>query len=416
MRILMVQTYHYYRGGDSTYMFNLTRLLEEHGHEVIPFAMQHPRNLETKWSSYFADEIDFPKLLAEKSPRSALKVLTTSTYNRQARACLTRLIEEVKPDLAHFHNIHGHLTTSIIGPLRKRGIPIVWTLHDYRLVCPNTTFLCGDEVCERCLPTNYFNVVRRRCKKGSLPASAIAMLTTYFDRLTRVPARIDRFITPSAFLKGKLVEGRIDPGRITVIPNCVDVSSFNVGQEQDYFLYFGRLSYEKGIDLLIRAVAEMAADGTLADAGAPKLKVVGEGPSLEELQALVDATAAPVEFLGFRTGDDLRDLLEGAQFVVVPSRWYENLPFSVMESLATGKPLLAADIGGIPEMVDDGVNGVLFEPGDVASLKTGIARLLGDADLRGRMSVAGRDKAERLYDRQGHYDRIKAVYDELLPG
>lgn len=405
MRVLMVQTFHYYRGGDSTYMFNLTGLLESRGHEVIPFAMKHPQNLPSDYSEYFSSEIDFPKLLEDFSPGSALSVVSKSIYNREAKRRIERLIDVVKPDIAHFHNIHGHLTTSIISPLRRRKIPIVWTLHDYRLVCPNTTFLRGDEICERCLPRKYYNVVLGRCKKGSLAASTMAMMTTCFDRITRVPARVGRFITPSAFLRGKLIEGKIAGSRITVIPNFVDVDSFDPGREEDYYLYFGRLSYEKGIDLLIRA-ASRTGKGTL--------KIVGEGPISDELRELAAGLGAPVEFMGFRTGDELKALLEGAQFVVVPSRWYENLPFSVMESLAAGKPLVAADIGGIPEMVEDDVNGLLFPNGDEERLASCLSRMLGDAELRRRMAAAGREKAERLYNADRHYSEVMKVYGEVL--
>ncbi|MBU8922102.1 MAG: glycosyltransferase family 4 protein [Bacteroidales bacterium] len=404
MRILMVQTYHYYRGGDSTCMFNLTSLLEQEGHEVVPFAMQHPQNLESPYSEHFSSEIDFPKMLEEFSVGTALSVVSKSIYNREAKARISRLIDEVKPDIAHFHNIHGHLTTSIMGPLRRKKIPIVWTLHDYRLVCPNTTFLRGGEICEKCLPRKYHHVLLGKCKKGSRAASLVAMMTTVFDRVSRVPARTSRFITPSAFLKGKLVEGRIDPAKISVIPNFVDVQSFNTGREEDYFLYFGRISHEKGIDLLIEAVSEMKVG---------RLKVVGEGPSSEELKKLVKQTGAPVEFLGFRSGDELRSLLEGAMFVVVPSTWYENLPFSVMEALAAGKPVIATDIGGIPEMVEDEGNGLLFPLGDVAALKGCLARLIEDGELRRAMSVACRKKAELLYNRDWHYDQIMKVYTEL---
>lgn len=410
----MIQTYHYNRGGDSTYMFNLSRLLEENGHEVIPFAMEHPKNLESPWSSYFTREIDFPRLLAERSPKSALEVVTKSIFNREARTAISRLIDDVQPDLAHFHNIHGHLTTSIMGPLTKQNIPIVWTLHDYRMVCPNTTFLSGDEICERCLPNNYYNAVLRRCKKGSLGASTIAMATSYFDRFTRVPQRVGKFITPSAFLREKLIEGKIDPAKIEVIPNFVDVKSFKTGREGNYFLYFGRLSYEKGIDLLIKAVSELNTEQQNGPGNPMKLKVVGEGPVKEELENLVLETGAPVEFLGFRTGDELRDLLEEAQFVVVPSRWYENLPFSVMEAMAAGKPLLASDIGGIPEMVENDVTGLLFPVGSIKDLKVGIKRLHRDSGLRASMSAAGRLKAETQFDRKSHFAKVSDIYKGLL--
>ncbi len=407
MRILMVQTFHYYRGGDSTCMFNLTGLLEENGHEVVHFAMSHPKNLPSPWSSYFSDEIDFPALLADRSPASALRVLTKSIYNGEARKRVAALVDEVKPDLAHFHNIHGHLTTSIIEPLRRRGIPVVWTLHDYRFVCPNTTFLCGTEICERCLPRKYYNVVLHRCKKGSAAASLIAMLTTCYDRMTRVPARVSRFITPSRFLKEKLVEGRISPQKIRWIPNFVDVAAFKTGGESDYFLYFGRLSYEKGVDTLIDAVAGISMPGA-------RLRIVGEGPASEDLERLAREKGGNIEFMGFRSGGELREILEGAQFIVVPSRWYENLPFSVMEAMASGKPVVATGIGGIPEMVEDGVNGFLFPLGDVNRLRGYLEKLIADPGLRKEMGLRGREKAEQLYDRRGHYDKIMEVYGEAL--
>lgn len=407
MKILMAQTFHYYRGGDATSMFSLTRLLEERGHEVIHFAMEHPENLPCPTSGYFSPEIDFPALLEDFSLSSAWKVSRGSIYNREARSRIARLADDVKPDIAHFHNIHGHLTTSIIEPLRMRGIPVAWTVHDYRLVCPNTTFLSGGEICERCLPARYWNVVLHRCKKGSAAASLVAMLSAVWDRASNVPARVGRFIAPSEFLRGKLIEGGIPRGKIERIPNFVDVESYRADAEEgDYYLYFGRLSPEKGIGTLIEAAAT-ACGG--------RLRIAGEGPMLEELKAKAFGECpGRVEFLGFVGGDDLRSLVERARFVVVPSQWYENLPYSVMESMAAGRPVVASAIGGIPEMVDDGVTGRLFPAGDAAALAGAIEELLADPGLRRSMGRAAREKAERLYAPGAHYDATMKIYNELL--
>ncbi len=406
MKILMVQTFFYYRGGDSTYMLNLTKLLEEKGHEVVHFAMEHPQNLPSPYSRYFVSEIDFPSLLAERSPRAAWKVLTRSIYSKEAKVKIARLVEDTKPDIAHFHNIHGHLTTSIIAPLRALGVPIVWTLHDFRQVCPNTSFLSHGEICERCLPDKFYNVVLHRCKKGSLAASFVAMVSMYYERLARVPSRVDRFITPSEFLRSKLIEGRFDPERIIAIPNFVDLEHYRNEGEDDYFLYIGRLLYEKGIDVLIRAVAKLESG---------RLLIVGEGPAAGELKALANELGTErVKFAGYLTGDELRMTIARAQFVVLPSRLYENLPFSIMEAFASGKPVVATDLGGIPEMVEDGVNGFLFPNGDVDALADRISRLLSDPELRARMGAAGREKVERLYNRERHYELISGVYDDVL--
>ncbi len=383
----MVQTFHFRRGGDSTCMLNLSTLLEEKGHEVVHFAMEHPRNLPSAHAEYFSSEIDFPGLLEDGSPSSAWKVLSKSIYNGEAREKIARLADDTKPDIAHFHNIHGHLTTSIIEPLRRRGIPIVWTCHDYRLVCPNTSFLSHGEICERCLPARYWNAPLQRCKKGSGPASLVAMLSSCWDRMTGVPRRIDRFITPSNFLRGKLIEGRISRGRITVIPNFTSLDVRADAPEGDYFIYTGRLLAEKGIDLLIRAAG--AVEGA-------RLLIVGEGPMEAELKSEAEKFGSGrVEFTGYLSGEDFERTVAGARFVVLPSRWYENLPFSIMEAMAAGKPVVATDIGGIPEMVDDGETGLLFPIGDEEALRSCLERMNSDAGLRREMGRKGRAKAER---------------------
>ena len=408
MRVLMVQTFHFRRGGDSTCMLGLSGLLEENGHEVVHFAMKHPRNLPSPHSEYFSSEIDFPSLLERSSPASAWKVLTKSIHNGEARRKIARLADDTKPDIAHFHNIHGHLTTSIIEPLVRRGIPIVWTCHDYRLVCPNTSFLSHGEVCERCLPVRYWNAPLQRCKKGSLPASAVAMLTSCWDRVTGVPRRVDRFITPSRFLRGKLIEGRIDRSKITAIPNFTDLDIRTDAPEGDYFIYTGRLLPEKGIDMLIRAA------GSIEGA---RLLIVGEGPLEKELKLEVERYGSGrVEFAGFLGGEDFERTVAGARFVVLPSHWYENLPFSIMEAMAAGKPVVATRIGGIPEMVDDGETGLLFPVGDEEALRGCLVRMNSDQELRRGMGRRGREKAERLYGRDRHYKSIMEVYDAVLAG
>ena len=408
MRILMVQTYYYHRGGDSTSMLSLSKMLEEKGHEVVPFAMESPRNLPSPYARFFVSEIDFPELLRRASPGAAWKVVTRSIYSGEARRKIAALADEVKPDVAHFHNIHAHLTASIVAPLRERGVPIVWTLHDYRLICPNTSLLSRGEICERCIPNRFYQAVLQRCKKGSLGASCVAMLTTLYDRLERLPSRIDRFIAPSEFLKSKLLEGRFDPARIECVPNFADLAGFAGLPEKDYFCYVGRLSHEKGIDVLVRAAASL-------DTG--RLLVVGDGPEGDRLKALArELGTGRVGFAGYRSGEELRRILAESQFVVLPSRWYENFPYAVMEAFASSKAVVASRIGGIPEMVDDGVNGLLFPAGDVGALAERLRRMLGDRGVREEMGRRGREKAERRYGRERHYEEIERIYREVTAG
>jgi len=389
-------------------MFNLSRLLEERGHEVVHFAMRHPDNLPSPYADYFVGEMDFPALLERPTPSAALRVLGRSIYSGEARRKISLLIEDTKPDIAHIHNIHAHITTSILAPLERAGIPIVWTLHDYKLVCPNSDLLSGGEICERCIPNRFHHILLRRCKKGSLGASAVAMLVALYDRLTRVPSRVDRFIAPSRFLERKMVEGGIDREKIEWLPNFVYAGEHDAGPEGDYYLYIGRLSREKGIDVLIRAAARL---------GRGRLLILGDGPERETLERLAaESGAVGIEFLGRRPASEVKAILGAARFVVLPSRWYENLPFSIMEALAAGKPVVASDIGGVPEMVDDGVNGFLVPPDDEGALADKIAALLADPALRAEMGSMGRGKALELYGPDYHYTRIMEIYRELRSG
>jgi glycosyltransferase involved in cell wall biosynthesis len=404
----MVQTFYYPRGGDSTYMLSLSKLLEEKGHEVVPFAMESPKNLPSPYARFFVSEIDFPELLRRSSPGAAWKVATRSIYNGEARRKIAALVDEVKPDVAHFHNIHAHLTASIVSPLRARCVPIVWTLHDYRLICPNTSLLSGGEICERCIPNRFYHAVLQRCKKGSFAASCAAMLSTLYDRFERLPSRVDRFITPSAFLRSKLLEGGFDPARIDCVPNFADLAGFAGLPEKDYFCYVGRLSHEKGLDVLVRAVAAL-------DTG--RLLVVGDGPEADNLKALaLELGTKRVEFAGYRSGEELKRIIAESQFVVLPSRWYENLPYTVMEAFAASKAVVASAIGGIPEMVDDGENGLLVPAGDPGALAAALRRMLGDRRVREEMGRRGREKAERCYGREKHYEEIERIYREVIDG
>ena len=407
MKILMVQKYHYRRGGDSVCMFNLAGILRGEGHRVAHFSMHHPQNVESEFSDYFTSELDFPALMESGSPAAGWKVLSRSIYNREARDRITALIEDFRPDIAHLHNIHDHLTTSIIGPLVSSGVPVVWTCHDYRPVCPNSNFLSGREICERCLPGKFYNVFLHKCKKNSLPASFVAMLASYSDHIRGVFRKVGCFIAPSEFMKDKLAAGGIDSEKIQVVPNFIDTERYRPsGREKDYVIYFGRLSYEKGVDTLIRAFAGL---------GGVRLIIAGDGPESGSLKTLASQlNLSGVEFAGYREKEDLMRLVADSKLVVLPSRWYENLPFSIMESFALGKPVIASDIGGIPEMVEDEINGLLFPPEDEGGLMEQLKRLLSSGELRAEMGDAAREKAKRRYNSSSHYQRIMEIYQGLL--
>jgi len=403
----MVNSFHYDRGGDCTYTFALTRLLESRGHEVVPFATAHPLNLASPYDRYFVPQVDYDALEKDRNPAAALRVLRRAVSSPEARDCLRRLLGDVRPDLAHFQGIHRHLTPSILEPLESAGVPVVWTLHDYVTICPNTHFYRSGEVCEACRPGRFYQAFLRRCKRGSLGPSFMAALEAYAHRWMHVYPRVDRFIAPSRFLEGKLREHRFPSSRITTIPHFIELEKFRPGDRDEGFaLFAGRLAEEKGLRTLLEA-AEHLQGGDLL--------IAGDGPLRGELEATVTARGiSGVRFLGRRPREEILDLVRRARCLLLPSIWYENFPFAVMEAFALGKPIVASRIGAIPELVSDGEDGLLAAPGRALDLAGKINTLLGDPAMAAELGRRGRAKAEREWSPEVHYGRLETVYRLVL--
>jgi glycosyltransferase involved in cell wall biosynthesis len=284
---------------------------------------------------------------------------------------------------------------------------VVFTAHDYDPVCPNSLLFAGGEICELCGGRHYYRAPFKRCKQGSLAGTLAVALEAYFVRAMRYFDGIDRIITPSAFERNKFIECGMDGDKIEVIHNFIDTAAFQPAYGGgDYVLFFGRLAPEKGIDVLIDAASRT-----------PDLKVLiaGEGPERSYLEARrAEAGTANVEFLGYIDREDLIPLIQSSMFVVVPSVWYENFPYNVLESLALGKPVIGSNIGGIPEMVQEGRTGFLFPPRDSAVLAEKMAMLAGDAALRERLGRNARSRVDGEFSADIHYDKLLAVYQRVL--
>lgn len=407
MRICLVNTYHYRRAGDSTYTFDLADLLRSRGHEVFHFAMKHRYNASCPEEQFFVDYMDYRDISESAGPLSRLRAFMRSVYSREARSKFDALLENTRPDIIHLQNFRRHLTFSILGPALRRQIPVVFTAHDYDPVCPNSLFFADDEVCEICGGRHYFRALGRRCKQGSLGGTAAVVLESYFVKAMRYFNGIDRIVTPSAFARAKFIECGLSPERIEVINNFIDTSSFEARYGGgDYVVFFGRLAAEKGIDVLIEAVGEI---------GDVRVVIAGEGPMRDRLEARRAETGADnVEFLGYVDRVDLLPLIGGSMFVVVPSIWYENFPYNILESFALGKTVIGSDIGGIPEMVRDGETGYLVRPHDSRALADRIVRLARDDALRERMGRNARAVVENEFSAGIHYEKLMALYERLL--
>jgi glycosyltransferase involved in cell wall biosynthesis len=407
MRILMANTYHYLRGGDSAYALGISSALREAGHEVFPFAMKGETNLPTEYSEYFTPELDYPALQARGGLANAWRVVSNSVYNRDARRSFARLLDENPVDLVHLHSIMHHLTASIVLECRRRGIPIVWTLHDAKACCPTTRFMREGRVCHDCAHGRFYRAVTTRCKRGSLAASAIVAFELYLHRLWRIYEGADLLLAPSRFLEDLLVGTGLRPRRIEVLPNYVDVSDFDPSPgDSKYVLYVGRLSPEKGLDVLLEA--------TSRERRIP-LRIAGSGEMERKLREQCRARGLEhVHFEGQVDRARMMALLRGARALILPSICDENCPLSILESFAAGRAVLATRSGGVPELVREGETGQLVEKGSAGALAEALGRVVDAPDEWERMGRRARMEAKRRYDRSGHLNALVAHYQEVL--
>ncbi len=400
--LLSVNSYFYRRDGSEVVYLEHNRLFEEAGWRVVPFSMQHPQNLASEWSEYFPTEIEFGRAYSVVERISRVpKVI----YSREARRNIQKLIDVVQPVICHCHSIYHHLSPSILGALRAADVPTVMTLHDLKIACPAYHMFNRSGICEECKGGNLQKVAKNRCIKGSLALSAVVMAEAIVHKAIGSYSWVDRFVAPCRFYIDKLVEWGWPAEKFVHIPNPIDVSgyqpSFDAGKS---FLYFGRLSSEKGLLTLIRAAAKANVS----------LHLAGDGPQYAELKREAETLRADVEFLGHLSGAALIGAITRSRATVLPSEWFENAPMSVLESLALGKPVIGARIGGIPELIVHGENGWLFESGSVDDLAARLAAVADLADARlTEIARASRDGVERESSTSLYRDRMNNLYREV---
>ena len=383
--------------------FEHAALMQEEGWKNAFFSMHHPKNYENEWSSYFVNEIEFGHAY---SIFDKIVMASKVIYSFEAQKKLNRLIENFNPSIAHLHCIYHHLSPSILSTLHDSGIPAVMTAHDLKIACPAYKMLNENGICERCKNGNYFNVVRNKCLRGSVGASAIVALeSTLHRKLNTYKKYLRKIVVPSKFFMNKFIEWGWPEDKFIYIPNYVDATRFSPNYEPgDYFLYFGRLAPEKGVATLLHAVKKSGV----------KLKIAGTGPEENSLFSLQKQLDADVEFMGYQSGEALHTLIQQAKAVVLPSEWYENAPMSLLESAAFGKPLIVADIGGIPEMVEAGVTGWTFTSGNVDELALVLSKV--DSMKSSEISVfgkAGRRLVEEKFNRTNYVQATLTLYSEL---
>jgi glycosyltransferase involved in cell wall biosynthesis len=389
-------------------MFALKKLLESKGHEVMIFSMHHPKNYRSDYEKYFVSYIDYAEEIKNKTISTAIKVLRRSVFSIEAKKKIRLLIEERRPDIVHLQNIHHHITPSILYEIKKYNIPIVWTLHDYTIICPNTSFLAGGSICEKCKKHKYYWPLITRCKKNSFSASAMAAIETICHRIMRVYDMVDIFVSPSIFLRDKFIEYGFSKEKIVHVDHFIDYPLVNeVVAPQNYYLYVGRLSEEKGVKSLIKAAIRIDKS---------KLKVAGGGPLYEDLLKYVKDIdkANRIEFLGHKSRMELLELYKHCKFLVVPSEWYENSGLIIFEAFACGKPVIGANIGGIPELVRNKERGIIYPTGDVDELYKAISWMLDNPEMVSAMGKNALHFLNNSLTPEIHYNKIVDIYNKLL--
>ena len=397
--ILNVSQNHYVRGGSDRYFFVLAELLRKHGHRIIPFTAADPENESSEWERYFPRGANFEQ--------PAVGDLFRFLYSYDAVKSIRGLLKHTEIDLAHFHIYYGKLTASILGELKKAGIPLIQTLHDFKLTCPVHSHISNNEICEACAGKHFWRALPKRCNKGSLARTALSVTESYFSQILGSHDKFDHFISVCHFNRKKMISYGIPEDKISTVHNFVEVSditpNFKAG---NYLLYFGRLYRSKGIFTLMEAAMPLKH---------VPLYIVGDGEAMPELQRMREQNECEhIHLLGFKQGDELRELIQNCIGMVLPSELYENCPMSILEAYAYGKPAIGADIGGIPELIVDGVDGFLFPPGRQEALRERLLWMFEHKSEATEMGRAARHKVETEFNANIHYEKIMSIYQQFL--
>lgn len=401
MRILHVNKFFDFRDGTDIYIHRLMEKQIAAGHEAHVFSTSSEKNVDTPDSRLFVKRRDFSQSEGiEKDASKALNFL----WNSEAKAAMVKALDEYKPDLVHLHNIYHHLSTSILQPIRRRRIPCVQTLHDYKLACPNYKMFTEGAPCERCKGGHYLEAVRHHCLGASFAPNFLAACEMGMTKFTQAYERtVKLFICPTEFVATKMREWGEPPSKMVVVHNPVDASTDLTDGGENFISFIGRLSEEKGVDVLIRAAARLPE---------VELKIAGAGPQEDKLKELAKSLKAEnVSFLGFLREEQLKELRKNSKAMAVPSVWYENAPLAVLEAMAQGLPVIASRIGGLPELVDEGKTGWLVEAGNVdawaASLKAVVDQEKGAWD---QMGHASRQRAGEVFSWEKHLAGLERAY------
>lgn len=406
MRILYCNKYNFPFSGTEVYLFELMELMRSQGHEVALFSMADPRGKPTEYDQHFVPNVDF------KSKRGLMgraRLAAHAIYSREARRRLRRMIAEFLPDIAHVRNIYHHLSPSILWELKAQGVPVLYHLNDFKLICPSYNMVAHGHACERCRGRRFWRVMTEGCYNGAWRSTAVLAAEAYLHRWLHTYEKcVDRFLAPSQFVKVRLMQNGWDPQKIDVLPHFQQLAEQTPpAPEADApILYFGRLSAEKGLTDLLRAMRRVPHI---------RLQIAGDGPQRAELEQLALGLGLPcVDFLGHVPTAELRRLIAASRFTILPSHAYETLGKSILESYAQGRTVIASDLGSRRELVREGKTGLLFRPGDVEKLADAISFLAERPGFAAELGAAGRELVRERHSPESHAAVMTQIYQRLV--
>jgi len=414
MKILQIHKYFSTQrgGGSVTAFFETKKLLEKKGHEVQIFSMHDSANEQSSYSKYFIDSFDIndAKNLSQK-----VRLIPKIIRNREAESKIEQLVVAEKPDIAHIHNIYHYITPAILPVLKKHGVPIVFKLSDYKVICPNYKLFTESAPCTRCKGGKFYNAVTHKCLKNSYAASSIAMLEAYYHRKHNTYDNVDYFLAPSEFMKKTCISFGIPEEKFKILRNTFDFTRFEPKREkQNFIFYIGRLSEEKGIKNLIDAIEMLKTQNRLND---HILKITGTGPQEQALKDQVEKLNLNEEviFTGFcqKFSTEWTDLMQNARVSVLPSIWYDNSPNTISESMAFGTPAIVSDRGGSKEQLTDGKNGLVYAADNIGELAEKIAELINDPDKAERFGQNAIKHVRQLNSEEKYYAELMKIYTSL---
>ena len=405
MRILYCNKYNFAFSGTEVYLFELMDLMRAQGHEVALFSMADPRGQPTEYDQHFVPHITFKT--GGHGPFGRARLAAHAIYSCEARQRLRHMIAAFRPDVAHVRNIYHHLSPSILWELKAQGVPVIYHLNDFKLLCPSYNMVAKGGACERCHGGQFWRLTEG-CYAGPPGSALVLAAEAYVHKwLQTYGSCVDRFLAPSQFVKDKLVEDGWDAEKIDLLPHfqTLPAQALPEAGADARILYFGRLSPEKGVTDLLRAMQHLPHI---------RLQIAGDGPQRSELESLAGALClVNVEFVGHVGGADLDNLIASSRFTVLPSRAYETLGKSILESYAWGRPVVASDLGSRRELVHEGKTGLLFRPGDAGQLAGAISFLAERPELSAKMGAAGRELVRNQHSPEAHYVALRRLYEQV---